>query len=461
LVVLLNVVVKPLWLLMENAVQNEVGHEDWGTYSALLSFGFLFLIFSDLGINQYATKSLASRPEMLKAHFPDLFGIKLLVAFLYPFLMVFAGWLIGYGEAKLWFLLWISCIQGGMQIVLFFRANFQAAQRFKLDGVASVADRFVLLIFVGILLMTGIRIEEFIFARLAVTALMILVFYFVLVRLYGWIRPRLNIGEAKKLLRFSYPFAMVMILYSILDKVDQVMLERISGDTEAGLYAGAYRWMDAFSMYLWTVLPIFFARFALFLSDFEEQQKLLEFGQKIAAIPLIFASAFVFFYGEKLMFLFTNSTPDEIGVMTSCLKALFVAVFINAIFAIFSTLLTSTNHERFVNWMVGIGIVINIVLNFIFIPQYGAIASAWTTVATYIFMSITYTIYIHRSLPLRVPYGQMLKLGLSGGLLILLFFGLTQTAMVWYLNTLIAGVFFLFLNFALGLIPRDLVKKIR
>ena len=59
-----------------------------------------------------------------------------------------------------------------------------------------------------------------------------------------------------------------------MTKWDQVMLERMAGDVPTGLYAAAYRWLDAFSMYLWIVLPMFFARFAFFPGDVERQGQL-------------------------------------------------------------------------------------------------------------------------------------------------------------------------------------------
>ena len=106
-----------------------------------------------------------------------------------------------------------------------------------------------------------------------------------------------HFSKFKGIVKQAFPFAIITILYSVHDKVDQVMLERMlpepNGAHETGLYAGAYRWVDAVSMYLWTVLPIFFARFASKIHSPKAQTQLLEFGQAVAAIPMIFVSVFV------------------------------------------------------------------------------------------------------------------------------------------------------------------------
>ena len=63
---------------------------------ALYSLGFLFLALSDLGVNQYTTKTLASKPELLKRLFPTLFSLKMVLSLIYPFFMIGIGFLLGY-----------------------------------------------------------------------------------------------------------------------------------------------------------------------------------------------------------------------------------------------------------------------------------------------------------------------------------------------------------------------------
>ena len=88
LAVLLNLLVKPVWVLVEMSVQNVVGHEAWGMYAGLLSFAFLFITLADLGVNQYLTKTLASEPERLQKLYPNLFGLKLVLLAAYPVVML-------------------------------------------------------------------------------------------------------------------------------------------------------------------------------------------------------------------------------------------------------------------------------------------------------------------------------------------------------------------------------------
>ncbi|MCI4667049.1 MAG: oligosaccharide flippase family protein [Bacteroidia bacterium] len=462
IVILLNLLIKPIWLLVEMGIQDEVGHAEWGMYGALLSFGFLFLSLSDLGINQYTTKMIAGKPELMASYFPNLFAFKLLIMILYPVAMVGVGSLIGYDQRQIYFLFLLCFVHGGGQMMEFFRANIRASQKFKLDGFLSVAERILLLLLTAYLFFTQLTIDRFIYARLIAIGLTVLLFYALIIRLYGWFRPRLNLPFVKNIVKSSLGLALMTILYSVHDKVDQVMLERLrveDGAVQNGLYAAAYRWLEAMSMFLWTVLPIFFARFAFFVEKPKEQERLLHFGQVITAIPLIFVAVWVWFYAELLLFPFDQSTTEELGVIAACLRAIFIALAINGCFAIFSTLLTSTGHESKVNVMAIASVLLNIVLNVIFIPEYGAIASAWTTVGSYALLSICYLAYIQFFLEIQVPYSQTIRLFLLAALLWGLFYALQMLDWPWWVVSGICFLFTLAASFLLRLITLAKIKS--
>lgn len=452
--VILNLVVKSAWILVNNVVQDRLGHDAFGTFMALYSLGFLFLALSDLGINQYSTKTLASKPQLLKRLFPTLFSLKIVLSIIYPFFMLGVGFLLGYTRLEITYLFFLCVLHAVVQMNFFFRANFQAFQKFKLDAFASIFDRAILLGIVAFLLLTRIDLDSYILANVLSVAVTMIILYVLLLRQIGFMAPRWNGKQARDLLKRSFPFAIITVLYSVNDKVDQVMLERMldDGSHQTGLYAGAYRWVDAVMMYLWTVLPIFFAKFAHHLGQEKKLSRLLSFGQPIAAIPMIFAGGFVFLYGDQLLWLFKNSSSTDLMVMETCLKILFVAVVINGFFAIYSTLLTSTNHERFVSWMIGISILMNVTLNLIFIPEYKAVASAWTTVGSYAFLSLSYLYYIQFRLKVHIPFLQLGKLLAIAALFGGAYYALSLTGLEWYITTGIAAVILAGLTFVFKVI---------
>ena len=455
---MLNLLVKPAWILTEFWVHNQIGHESWGTYASLLSFAFLFIALSDLGINQYAIQRLAGSPELFHRYFPNMLGTKLFLVSFYPLAMLGLGYLWGFPREELYLLVLLAFIYGGTQLKQFYRANFQAMQAFRVDAFASVTERAILLVFAWILLYTYIDVERFVYARLIAIALSILLFSFLLAKRKGTLGIAFEIPEIRQVLRASFSFALVTVLYSFLDKVDQVMLERICGDRETSLYAAAYRWMDAIHMYLMIILTIFFARFAHFVQDFSTQTQLLRLAQVLTALPLLFVSIVVFFYGDIFIsLLFTNSTGQEIETMTFALKILFISTLTNGFFMVYSTLLSSTGSIQFVNKVVMGGIVLNVLLNLYFIPLHGAIGAAWATTITLGIMGIFYVVRLALLSPVKVPWDLLLKMILSGAILTGVVYGLKISELLPLFTILLSGLIYSLLCLLLGLIPSEIL----
>jgi O-antigen/teichoic acid export membrane protein len=453
--VLLNLLIKPIWLLLENIVQDTIGHEEYGVFAALYALGYLFIALSDLGVNMYTTKHLAGEPTSMNKLFGSIIPFKVLLCIVYPLFMVGVGAVLGYREIELYFLGILSFTQALLQLLLFFRSNFQASQFFRLDSFVSVSDKVILMVIVIIMMYNRFTLDSYIYARLFSAVITVMLFYLVLTKLYGWIKPIIHIGNVKKILLLSLPFALMTILYSFNEKIDQVMLERIGEVTEArlrsSLYAGSYRWLEAFQMYLWTVLPFFFAKFAFHQKEPEKLQRVFEMGQVIAAIPMIFVSVFVFFYSDRLFWLFDHSTSGEIEIMSNTTKILFLTGLSNGFFAIYGSLITCLGLEIKLSKYIIYSILLNIVLNFIFIPAYGTYAAAWSTFVSALFLAVAYIFLIKRKLPLEVPFNILFKL-IALTILLLGFFGILSVfGIVWYMVTIGGGLFLLLMAYLFGL----------
>lgn len=438
----LNLLIKPAWLFTELLVQDRISHEKYGVYAALFSLSFLFIHLADSGINVFVTKELAQHRGRLKELFANTFFFKLLALLVYPLFVVGVGYLLGYRGEHLWFLYLLALIQAILQGLLFLRANFQAFQMFRIDALASVTDKIILLALVFILFFTGITLPLYIYALLASAALTFAIYYFALLRIHGWIKPVIDVRVLKRVLTGSFPFALVGVLYAVNERIDMVMLERLggaAGERNAGLYAAAYRWLDAFMMYLWTILPVFFAKFAAHREQPEEQQKIFNFAQLLTFVPLLFVCGFVLFYGDKLFWMFRHSTQGELATMTHTLKVLFLTAVVQGLFAVYGTYLNATGHEKKVSYMIVACIVLNVILNRIFIPSYGPVAAAWATLASTALIAVLYMWYVQGNTRLKIPVNLLIHLAVMTGGFMVLFYLLYLMSIPWYIASVIAG----------------------
>ena len=453
LAVILNLTIKPVNLLLENVVQDRIGHAAYGIYAALNALAFLFIVVVDLGLNQFLTKRFASETSIDPDKLSTYFSFKLVLAILYPFIMVVIGYLLGYSNQELFILFLISISYSVYQLIMYVRAKFQASQFFTLDSLASISDKTLLIVFTFLLLAIGITLNNYIEVRLLAMLLSLVIVFVPAVKVYTLkaFSFKWNHDAWKGILKQTYPFAFITVLFSIHDKIDQVMIERMLGDHASGLYAGAYRWLDAFMMFLWIILPMFFARFAFLKNNPRELAATLTMSQIISGIPMIFVSCFVWFHGEQLFFLLGRSSAAEIVEMTVCLKILFIAVCIHAFFACLGTLLSAAGGENYINRMLLISIVMNVVLNIVLLPVMGISGAAAATVISTLFISVSYLVYIIQKEHISIDFNVAVKLLILLLVTFSAFYVCGQFQIVWWLAAVLSGVLLLSTVFLLRL----------
>ncbi|MGI4872831.1 MAG: lipopolysaccharide biosynthesis protein [Janthinobacterium lividum] len=457
LAIVLNLLVKPGGLVLENIVQDRVGHAAFGFIAAASALTVVVATFTDLGLTQFTVQRMASEPDFAGQHFPTLLPLRGLLTLGALAVLLGVGAVLGYRGGQLALL---AAVGAGLlltQYGLFLRGPVQARQHFGTDAVLSVFEKLLSVVLVGGLLLANlVNMSNYVGARLAAAAFTAVLFLGLLRRLFGQLPHRWpRRGPTLLLLRGSLPFAFIALLYGINERVDMVLLERLSSAREAGYYAGAYRWLDAVMMYAWTVLPLFFARFAHAAERPRELRQLLWVGQRVSAVPLLLAVAFVLFRGEVLFGLFHHSTGAEVARMTLCLKILFLNVLVHAFFAIYSTLLTSTRHQRAVSWLVGLSIILNITLNLLTLPQYGALAAASNTLLSALLVSGGYVWLVKQRTPVPVPWHLLARLALAFGLLCGgWFLARTYLGLSWWLETALMSLVFAGIVPLTGLVRR-------
>ncbi len=428
-------------LYLESLVQNSVHHETWGAYAALNSLAVIMAFLADPGVNQYLTKTIAESPELLRKVFPNLFVFKLIILPLYPLAIITTALILGFRGYDIYIAVLLSFIYLFIHFNGFLRANLQGNQFFSQDAWASNLDKLFLGAFiVGLFSLVGtVTLDHFIYARLLAVSITFIALVILLVRKKIWVKPKLHQPHLKLFASLSIPYAWMTLLYSANERIDMVMLNSLYSSYETSIYNAAYRILDAAMMYLWIILPFFFAKLAHFDSSDEDKDKLIKNGIAITALPLLLLSGFAIFYGENIFFMFTQSSTEEIKSMKLYFIILSGSLLIHGFFTIFSTYLTSNGHARFVNNIIFLSIILNITLNFFFIPQYGGLAASITTFISSLFLAIAYLIYTKRHTNVTFPWGTWAKLCLIGVIYFVMLYLGKHYRFNWILVTLVAS----------------------
>ena len=397
-VLLANLLVKPLWILgIEVGVQNAVGNEAYGFYYALFSFSYIFNILLDLGVTNFNTRNIAQHPQLIAKHLSGILGIKLCLMALYVVVTFSVGLLMGYGSTEFRLLSLLTLCQALNSLILYLRSNFEGLLLFKWDSLFSVLDRLLMIVICGCLLWGPFReqfnIYWFVYAQLTAYGITALLAFVVIARKAHFSPLTFHLSPAFFLvvLKKSAPFALLVLLMASYNRIDPILLRRLAGDADAGVYAGAFRLLDALTMVAYLVsvplLPVF--------SKICKEQKNASAHHTLQdVLRLVFWPLMLFAVAAAV--LCSVFAGPLMELLYHERYALYVPVFRVVIFGfipisltyIFGTLLTAGGHLRQLNLFAAASLVLNVAVNLLLIPRFGAAGSAWASLTAQTFMAV-------------------------------------------------------------------------
>ncbi len=415
-VLLLNLLIKPFWILgVEVGVQNAVGDEEYGLYFGLFSLASILNILLDAGVTNFNTRNIARHPHLISKHLGGILAIKVALLGLYLAATLAAGLLLGFTGRRFALLALLCANQFLNSLILYLRSNFEGLLLFKWDSVLSVLDRLLMTAICGALLWAPghprFRIEYFVCAQTAAYLLTAATALLLLTRRAGFARLRFSRPFSLAILKQSLPFALLVLLMASYNRIDPILLQKLSprGDGEAGIYAGAYRLLDALTMvpYLVSVplLPVF-ARLTKGRPS-AELGDTVRIATSLMAVFSITAAATLSAMDSRLMGLLYRENTEPLAAV---FRLLILGIVPISFTYTFGTLLTAAGRLRQLNVLAAITLCINIAANLLLIPRYGAVGSAAASLTAQTFMAAAQTVAAIRQFDLFPQISYTIKL---------------------------------------------------
>jgi len=420
----INVIIKPFYVFgIDLKVQNTI--EDYGLYFGLLNLTYILQIFSDLGIHQYNNRNIAQHNYLFEKYFPHLLCLKGGLSIFF-FILVFASaLLLGYDSNALYLLIFLGFNQVFITLIFFFRSNISGLQHYRLDSCLSILDKLIMIL-ICIPLLWGpwqqqFTLNWFIYAQTAAFGMTAVLAFLLTKRFYqSPLRLKWNSTLLKAILKQSIPFSLVVLLMSLYTRIDGVMIERLlhdpqtqAGIKEANIYAAAYRLLDAINMICFLFAGLLLPMFSRILQQKKPILPLLKLSVSIMLVITVSFSITTCFHAENIMQLLYNEYTSQMPAVLILLMIGFNSI---GIIHIVGTLLTARGNLMQMNVVFVIGIVINILTNYLLILSYGAWGAAISTVATQTFVAIAEFELIRRAfkIPLNLKYPLQVLLFVSG-----------------------------------------------
>lgn len=416
LLLFLNVLIKPFWIFgIDLTVQNMVGDASYGLYFSLLNFSMILNILLDLGITNYNNRNIAQHSQLLKKHVSNIVGLKFLLAGVYAIVCIVVA-LFVYRQVVFHLLIFLILNQFLISFTLYLRSNISGLHLFRTDSLLSVLDRTIMIVICSVLLFTNItnhvfRIEWFIYAQTTGYLIASLITLAVVLARTGRLKFHFDRKFFLAFLKKSYPYALLILLMSFYNRIDSVMIVGLLGDSvgpeQSGIYAHAFRLLDAFSMFGALFGGLLLPIFARMIKQKEDIGSMVQFSFLLLFVPSLLISISTGFYDQEIMELLKYSHPELSASIFQLLMVSFLGIVTTYIFG---TLLTANGSIKELNWMAIVGMAINIILNLILIPKLMALGSAWASLATQLFTALAQTVLAVYILKLKINYRMIGKL---------------------------------------------------
>ena len=389
-------------------LQRNLSETDYGFFYSALALILFVLGFTDLGLGQALTILTAKSNElndkkMIKEQLKNVLQLKIITAvFFIIILLIFSPVIINY-YLKFPTRYWLFLIL--IPVVL-----FQSINSCFVGFLNGLKRYFTALI---IVLITALCWLSFIFTAvilkknlLEVNSIGYLISTFIPVFIiYLLIKYKFKInlhifkksGKYRKIINFCGYLAISTALLTSMYYLDTIMLTSLKGLNSSSKYNIALPLIHILQSFM--VFVNVFTPIASEMWVKKDHKQLKQFANialvlTILALPIVFI--FFYYFGPEIVkLLFKTSEYKSLGMTVTILSCGMLFFTLNNFFF---QMLNSGHYEKKPVIITVIGILINIVLNFILIKNYDYNGAAIATAMTYFIMSIVSYITLNRSI---------------------------------------------------------------
>ncbi len=375
-------------LIIIGLIQRLYGETGVGIYSIVIAYVSFYFMPVDFGLNALAVKHLLDSNHKPEKVFGNILGFRLALSAALIIIALIIMQLLpynietqtGYPPAVKLGILLTSLMIFAQAILASANAYFQSMQRYAYSFIANMAAAIgnvgLFLVLVNAQVSIEYALISFTISGLigAITSLLLVK------RRLSKITLLLNKNYLKSLIKDTLPLTVSLILNLVYFRIDGLILPFYRSVEEVGRYNIAYKIFDTI-----LVIPNYFANalYPVLLDQYNQGIKKFIKLVKKSAVGLtgiaVLGSAASYILAPYVVQLITGMQNPETVLYTRVLTSGLIVFFLSSI-AMWSLIVIG--KQKYLAYIYGTTMIINITLNVLLIPQYGALAAAYITIAT-------------------------------------------------------------------------------
>ena len=462
----LNLLIKPFYVLgIDVSIQNAVP-ASYGIYFPLLSLSLMFQVLLDMGIENFTRREIARHHNLLSKYLSNIIALKILLAIVYFTICLLIAVISDFSWYEIKLLIILLFNQFLASMVLYFRANMGGLQLFKTESVISVLDKTLLIIICGSLLWGHFtsgpfKIEWFIYAQTFSYGCTLVVSFLIILGKTNKIKLNFNLRDNLFIIKRSLPYALLILLMASYLRIDSVLLKQLlpDGNIQAGIYAHSFRFLEMVQNYGYLFAIILLPMFAKMLKNKESIEQLVKMASIIIVVPAIMVSVVSIFFRTEIIHLFYTEHLDLSSKVFGIIMPGFLGMCSTYIFG---ALLTANGNLKTLIYIAGIGVVVSLIINFVFIPVYGAVGSAMANLSAQVVTALLQAAAATKVFKLKINYQLITRFLIFTGVSIAFTFYIKTFPTNWMIQIAIYIVFSAIMAFFLKILEiKNLFSLIR
>ncbi len=387
---------KVFYLLLFVFIGRHLGPGDFGKFTFALSFTAMFVVLSDLGLNLLTVKEVSKDKSLTEKYLNNLVVFKTFLSALAFGAVMLLVILLGYPEktVKIVFLLGLATFLSNISTGL--RWIFQAYLKLEYDSALNLAQNILCFGLGYLFLKLGWGIYGIGYSQVLVWVLILISAWVLISRKFSPVKFELDFAFWKKLLKRSFPFALMLVFTGLYLNLDTVLLSFFKGDQAVGLYNAANRLVLAGKM----IPGVLIASLFPIMSESSKKSK-QEFDRILGkSLALMFSLALPLSLGTTLLSgkLINLLYGEKFSGSVLSLQILIWGMFFAYLSMVTGYGLIAKGHQRVNTGITGIGLLISLVLNFSLIQRFSHLGTSVAILSTEFFVSAAAVVYARKFL---------------------------------------------------------------
>lgn len=437
-----------------------IGVENTGKFTFALSFTSIFAMVLDLGLTQVIIRETAKDPEKSEKYLANIMGFKLVGSLLVYILIVVLVNLMGYPEITK-SLVYVSAMVMLVDCyTLSVYGVIRGKQNLFFESFGTILNQAIVLIVGSALIFWHADLTVIMAVYLLASTANFLWSWFNLNKSFGLrLKVLFDWPTWRLLLALALPFAIAGIFNRIFSSIDVVLLSKLKGDYEVGIYSVAFKIAFAlqfaalaFSAAIYPAFSYYYAHEKERLGQlFVKSMYWLTFLAAPMSIGLISISdkAIVPIFGAEYL-----KSIEPLNILMLSLLFVFLCFPVGAML---NACGKQTRHTVNLGIVAGFSVIANLLL----IPFWGYIGTAWANLLSYFLLFVLGIVVVDSIIKYDKKFLliSFLKTAVACGAMYLSVIAVKEQ-IHFILAVVIGAVVYLAVAYALGLFKFNSIKEL-